>query len=74
VPHKAVYALIQQDERAQWRLTDVATIGVNDGGAHYSELVVGSAVSITWTGRRVTRGQDPTGAPVSFRETWRKRD
>jgi hypothetical protein len=73
VPHKAVYALTPQAAPNRWRLTNVATIGVDDDGAHFSDLVFESAVSINWTGRRVAQGQDPTYAPVSFRETWRKR-
>ena len=73
VPHKAVYALTPLAETNRWRLTNVATIGIDDDGAHFSDLTFESPVSITWTGRRVTPGQDPTDSPISFRETWRKR-
>jgi len=73
VPHKAVYALTAQPGTNRWRVIDVATIGVDDDGAHFSDLVFESPVSINWTGRRVARGQDPAVAPISFRETWRKR-
>ena len=70
VPHKAVHSMVPNGARDRWILEDVAVIGDDEPGDHWSELVIESPARIVWTGRRVTGGIDPKSAPISFAETW----
>jgi len=73
VPFKAVHQVARGAGDA-WRITGLQMIGDTEENRHYSDLVFHGADSIVWTGRRVRPGLDPGAAPVSFVETWRRRN
>lgn len=74
VPFKSVSRLDALDDGHGWRLSSVALVGDNEEyPPSYSEMVVESGSRIVWTGRRITEGQPPEEAPISFIETWVRR-
>ena len=74
VPFKAVSALEALEHDQGWWLRSVAVVGDTETDPpSYSEIVLETADSIVWTGRRVSDGVLPEDAPVSFVETWIRR-
>ena len=74
VRHKLVQALVPDDERRRWRISNLEVIGLREQSAEqHSELVVESSGRILWTGWRVKDGEDPAAAKPSFVESWTRR-
>ena len=73
VRHKLVQALVPDAGHRRWRFSNLEVIGLKEAvTAQRSELVIESPDRITWTGWRLTPG-DETAASLSFLEQWVRR-